>query len=95
MSAGAKAGIGVGVALLVIAALAGITWFFLRRKRGQAMVGGPADGSSGGFEYGTPQELPGKTAYAEMGSKQPEPFQHEVGGYVPVPVHELPSTRYN
>lgn len=59
------------------------------------MGGGAADGASAGFGYGIPQELSGKTTYAEMGSKQPEHFQHEVAGYVPVPVHELPSTRYN
>ena len=44
-----------------------------------------------------PQELQGqgRTAYTEMGSVKPEPYQHEVEGYVPVPVHELPSSRYN
>ncbi|KAE9362764.1 hypothetical protein N431DRAFT_524501 [Stipitochalara longipes BDJ] len=97
MSTGAKAGIGIGVALLVIGAVAGITWFMLRRKRKEAVVRGPADGSSGNFVYGTPQELPenGKSAYAEMGSKQPEEFQYEVAGYVPAPMHELPSARFS
>jgi hypothetical protein len=94
MSTGAKAGIGIGVALLVIIAVAGIAWFILRQKRKQAVGNGVAEMSSGGGLVSG--ELPGTAAYQEMGSKQTEPFQHEVaGGYVPVPVHELSSTRYS
>ena len=80
--------------LLVIIAVAGITWFILRRKRKPAVRNEVAEMSSGGGLVAG--ELPGTTAYQEMGSKNREPFQHEVaGGYVPVPVHELSSTRYS
>jgi hypothetical protein len=82
------------VVLLVIIAVAGITWFILRRKRKPAVRNEVAEMSSGGGLVAG--ELPGTTAYQEMGSKNREPFQHEVaGGYVPVPVHELSSTRYS
>lgn len=97
MSTGAKAGIGIAVVVLFIAAVAGITWFFLRRKSNSTVVQQwPAYGPSGNFAHGTPQELPesGKTVYAEMGSKQPERFQNEVVGYAPLPAAELASSRY-
>ncbi|PMD38762.1 hypothetical protein L207DRAFT_634762 [Hyaloscypha variabilis F] len=97
MSTGAKAGVGIAVAVLFVAAVAGITWFFLRQKsNGTVVQQWPTRGPSGNFVYGTPQELPesGKTVYAEMGSKHPERFQHEVAGYAPLPAAELASSRY-
>ncbi|KUJ22194.1 uncharacterized protein LY89DRAFT_768563 [Mollisia scopiformis] len=95
LSTGAKAGIGVAAAVIAIIALAGLTRFILRKKRRQAAVRGPADVTSGGLIKGNPHELGGETAYAEMGSNKPEPYQHEVAGYMPVPVHELASSRYH
>jgi hypothetical protein len=97
MSTGAKAGVGIAVAVLFVAAVAGITWFFLRQKsNGTVVQQWPAYGPNGKFSHGTPQELPesGKTVYAEMGSKHPERFQHEVAGYAPLPAAELASSRY-
>jgi hypothetical protein len=81
--------------VIAIIALTGLTWFILRKKRQQAAVRGPADVTSGGFTNGKPYELGGGTSYAEMGSNKPEPYQHEVVGSVPVPVHELASSRYH
>ncbi|KAE8452503.1 hypothetical protein EG329_000406 [Mollisiaceae sp. DMI_Dod_QoI] len=94
LSAGAKAGIGIAAAVIAIIALTGLTWFILRKKKGQAAVSGPADVTSGGFTNGKPHELGGEPAYAEMESNRPEPYQHEVARHVPVPVHELASSRY-
>jgi len=90
LSGGAKAGIGIGVglgALIVAAIVAYFAWW--RRRKGE--VGGPV--------AEVPTELPGTyqdgTAYQEMGSHKPEPFQHEVEGYIPVPRAELAEVRYH
>ena len=90
------AGLGVLIGVLVVAAVAGIIWFILwRRKKREILVQKPAEGLSGSSGYGTPQELPinGKTAYAELGSRLPEPFQYEVDGYARVPAAELATPR--
>lgn len=89
------AGIGIVIGVLVVAAVAGIIWYILwRRKEKQVIVQKSTDGLSGSSGYGTPQELPisGRTAYAEMGSKQPEQFQYEVDSYAVVPRAELASS---
>jgi hypothetical protein len=91
LSGGAKAGIGIGVglaAVLIVAAV--VAYFTCWKRRSKGAVGGPVDGG--------PSELPGayqeRTAYQEMGSHKPEPFQHEVEGYIPVPMAELAESRY-
>jgi hypothetical protein len=35
-----------------------------------------------------------RTSYQEMGLHKPEPFRHEVEGYIPVPMAELTEARY-
>ncbi len=86
MSTGTKAGIGIGVSLLVLLLLAAVTAFILRRRRrtkvttGESIKGGPAELG------GIPEERP---AIQEIGTHRPDTFQHEVEGNVPVPMAEL------